>query len=155
MKSKVFLFLVSVAALLTGCNKADVDIQSGSGSMTYDGATYSFDLSTLITSPSGDKYKHNVTFSNKGDGNVTFNFSVKDDNSQNGISAGDYQTTSAGGDCTAHFSINETTAGDYLMGTMNISVSGDKYTFNFTGTTIDENTETKMVEFTYTGKIVH
>ncbi len=156
MKSKVFLFLlVSAVTLMPGCDKAKVDIQSGSGVMTYDGVSYPFDFSTAATFPSGDKYTHSATFTDTGnkDNSVSFSFIIKDDNPEKGISGGSYET-SMGGDYTANFSINET-VGDYLAGTMNVSVSGDKYTFDFSGTTIDGNAETKTVTFQYTGKIVN
>jgi len=153
MKNKVLFFLlVSAAVLMSECSKSKVDIQSGSGAMTYDGVAYPFDLSTAVTYSADTKYTHNVTFTNTGNGNAVFSFSVENDNPEKGILVGSYET-SLGGSCTAHFSVNE--VGDYLTGTMTVSANGDIYTFNFTGTTIDENTETKTVAFTYTGKIVN
>jgi hypothetical protein len=151
MKSKVFLFfLISAVALLTGCNKEKVNIQSGSGAMMYNGIEYPFDFSTSTTFPSGDKYTHSVTFTSTKNGNAAFSFTVKDENPEEGIIAKNYEI-SLNSDYTAHFSIEGT--GDYLEGTMKVSVSGDIYTFDFSGITTDENTETKTMEFTYTGKI--
>ncbi len=155
MKSKVFLFLlVSAVTLMSGCDKAKVDIQSGSGVMTYDGVSYPFDFSTAATFPSGDKYTHSAIFTNTKNENssVSFSFAVKDGNPEKGITDGTYKT-SLGGDYTAHFSV--TGAGDDLEGTMIVSKSGDTYTFDFNGITIDENAEKKPVKFTYTGKIVN
>jgi len=152
MKTKVlFFFLVSATVFMSGCSKSKVDIQSGSGTMMYDGVAYPFDLSTAVTYSADTKYTHNVTFTNTGNGNAVFSFSVKNDNPEK-IAVGNYET-SLGGNCTAHFSVNET--GDYLVGTMKVSASGDTYTFDFSGNTIDENTETKTVTFAYTGKIVN
>jgi len=152
MKSKVLLFfLVSIATLMTGCSSSKVNIESGNGLMMYEGVKYPLNLSTAATYPVDGGYKHTVTFTNTKNGNTVFTILVKDDNSQTGISAGSYPT-SLNGDYTAHFSVEGT--GDYLLGTIEVTMSGDTYTFNFTGTTIDENTPTMTVTFTYTGKIV-
>ena len=152
MKSKVLMFfLIGIAVLMTECKDTKVDTDPGIGSMTYEGVEYLLNYSTAVTYSTDTKYMHNVIFTNTENGNVAFSFSVKNDNSEKGITAGNYETT-LGGESTAHFSIDGT--GDSLAGTMNVTISGDKYTFNFTGTIIDENTEVKTVVFTYTGKIV-
>jgi len=150
-KNMLAFFLIGMAIFTIGCsNDTKIDIHYGTGYIEYEGEQYALNLSTVMTSSIvGGLYQHSVIFTNTNNGNVAFSFSVKDDNSQ--VVAGNY-TTTLNGDYTAHFSISSD-IGDYLAGTMSITVSGGKYTFNFEGTTIDENTEIKTVIFTYTGKM--
>ena len=153
MKSKLLIFFgMSVAVLIAGCKDTKIDTDPGVGSMTYEEVVYPLNYSTSVTYSTDTKHVHSVTFTDTGNGNVVFNFSVKDDNPQKGITAGSYETA-IGGDYTARFSIEG--IGDFLAGTMSVTISGGNYTFHFNGTTIDENTETKTVVFTYTGKIIH
>jgi len=155
MKSKMLtFFLVAITVFATGCKGTKVDLDHGVGSITYEGVEHTLNFSTAITylTATDGIYSHNITFTDTNNGDVAFSFSVKDDNSGKGITAGNY-TTTLNGDYTAHFSIGD--IGDSLAGTMIVTVSGDNYTFNFSGTTIDENTEIKTVKFTYSGKIAN
>ncbi|NDV47160.1 hypothetical protein D0T49_08895 [Paludibacter sp. 221] len=152
MKAKNLLFImISLIAVTTGCKSTEIDTNLGKGSMTFDGKTYTLNHLAMATTHTSDNlYTHNAIIREKGNQNIVFSFSVKDDNARNEINVGSYNTT-IHGDYTARFSTS--TEGDSLEGVLKVSASKDEYTFSFEGTTVDETTPSKTVVVTYTGKI--
>lgn len=152
MKTKVLsmvTMLLIAAMTMTGCKDTKIDFQKGDGSITYENQTYPLNFSTMTTSTNQDgDYTHTVILTNTENGNYVFSFMVINDKPENTILPGNY-TTAFQSDTTANFKVNS--AGDFLAGTMKVTVSGDKHILTFEGTTIDELTETKNVKFTYTG----
>lgn len=153
MKFKIFVsYTLFIIICVAGCKDSKVNVDMGSGSITYEGKSYSLNFSTIITTTTGDgRYDHNIIMTDTENGNNVFSFSATDDYSKNEISVGVYEAT-LHGDYTAHFSIDGGIS-DSLTGTMTVTLSGDNHVFHFEGSTIDENVPLKTVIFTYTGKI--
>jgi hypothetical protein len=141
---------IGLTIFTTGCNKAEIGINSGSGLMIYEGISYSLHFLTAFTFSSDEGYRHSVTITGTEDRSRIFSFSIKDAHSQNEIAPGHYKITLYG-DHTARFTIGDMT--DSLTGIMKVTVSEGDYLFNFEGTTVNENSHSGKVVFTYKGKL--
>ncbi|MDL2222925.1 hypothetical protein LJB98_02390 [Bacteroidales bacterium OttesenSCG-928-M11] len=150
--AKLLLGIIFVMGFITSCDdKVEINIQKGEGTIIYEGKSYDLDYLSIYTSPKENGlFEHNVVVTNSGDGNIIFYFSIVDKTSQNTISPGEY-ITDINTDYSAHFSVNEG-IGDYLHGTLTAKKDRNEYTFQFDGVTIDENSPTKEVSFSYKGK---
>jgi|GEM_PF-3473567 len=150
IKNLIYLLIISMAVFMVGCDgdDLDIDLNRGEGSIVYDGKTYPLDILSVITGTSGGVYMHDAIMTYTADGNNMFSFSIMDENPA--MVAGTYDVKVNGGN-TARFSIGED-IGDVLVGTLTISISNNVYTFNFHGTTVDENEPIKEVKATYKGE---
>lgn len=146
------LLILFAAVLLSGCDDTKINVEEGSGSITYEGTVYELNLMTMSTYPlENDGYKHDVIITSKRNGNTVFGFAIKDGVPENLITAGEY-SVSFQGDYTANFSLGED-IGDVLSGVLTVTRNDEEYTFHFEGTTVDSNAETKAVLFSYKGKV--
>lgn len=154
MSTKIVkVFMIWCVIFFTfGCNKTEINVSKGEGVIIYEGDYYPLNLSTSYTNEISDGwYEHGFIITSTDNGNHLFSFSMKDELPENDIRPGEYRVM-LGGDYTARFSLGEGIA-DSLDGIMKVTLSGDDHVFYFEGSTVDENTEIKRIEFTYTGQI--
>ena len=142
---------LSLAFILTGCKSTSIGVKEGTGTLRYDGNSYSLNMSTIATSPMNNgRYEHFIIFDNTGTGNL-FSMNIVDNVPENTITPGTYKIELSG-DYVARFVVKGKN-GDAVTGTMVVTKTNKSHHFSFSGTTADENTEIKTVTLSYEGEL--